>query len=283
MKFIITVLLICGLFSMAEAKSYKGYKILEVMEPTAVVVQSLRGNKFEETYFSKSLTRTYDDKTLVEEKKETNSFTVFRDTLTESNNHPRFLYTTKVNFGNVDMWSMGLPLPQQSLVEEVNKSGIPIDVKGYPKESIFYMPRIDLPKKPIKVGDSWKSEYTWKSMETQWPFKVLMNSELVHWIMVDGDKAAVIKYTGAVSLGEGIPIKGELKSHIYGELIYAVNTHKVLWGYTQSKEDFHMQLEDRKRSLAVESCTWSYSKGMTLDPKFEKFKKRIEKNCKLKI
>ena len=169
---------------------------------------------------------------------------------------------------------MGLPPKGKILLEVIDDKAEVLAVKDYPQETIFYLPKISLPKKSVKPGDSWKFSRVWRSLKTGWPFQLDLDLTLKNWVDCGGLKCAHIVFRGAVSLPKSTPLKGTtLKSSIEGEFVYAPNGHQFIWSISKSEEQFETAL----KLVKVNSCTASYQ--VSPDKEAKVFASKLKKAC----
>lgn len=239
------------------------------------------GNLNVDKYKTISRIKVYavDDKTkkrkLTEKKLELSNFSLNRQTVSVSGGGEAHLkYWVTDLKGDVDLTNMGLPLQGKTLMETVNKYAQVLAVKGFPEETIFYLPKIALPKKDVKPGDTWPFKGKWRSLKTGWPFKVSLDLRLASWVSCGGLQCAHIKYTGNISLPEDNPLKeARLNSKIVGEFVYAPVGHQFIWSYAKSVETFISP----KKKVDVHSCTASYQ--ISPDKEAKVFSKKFRRFC----
>ncbi len=269
---ILTVFVLSGCASL-------GLKKFPVSGETPLEIGMVSGNKNIELHKTQSKIKVYakKPKKLMEEKLERGEFRVNRETLTvndQDQSHFRYWVTDKR--GDVDLLDLALPPVGKFLIEVVDKNAKTLAVKGFPKETLFYIPRISLPGKKVKPGDSWTYSGRWKGLETGWPFAISVKSTLKAWVKCGTAKCAHIKYSGAVSLPEDSPIKeGKLDSEIRGEVIYAPIGHQFLWTSSSSREKF----DTPAKTIIVSSCSTSFQETPNPLNMDAKLKKRMSKDC----
>lgn len=169
----------------------------------------------------------------------------------------QFRITTFNKEGNMDLKDLALPEPGEELYEMVDQFGRPMVVKDYPVGSIFYIPRVALPKVKVKVGDEWTYKGRWISQNTGWPFEMNLKSKLKSWSDCRGVLCAVVTFTGEVSLPEDFPVHGSLKSKIKGEYHYTPFSFDVLWGESISSEMFELKNNKVSKIIKLKSKSCS--------------------------
>ncbi len=231
------------------------------VRPENIELSLIMGNRNIDKYKTSSRIKVYalgkeKSSKLIEKKLEFSEFSLNRKTLfVGDNGQVQFNYWVTELQGDIDLTAMGFPLQGKILTKIINKKAEVLDVKGFPKETVFYLPKIVLPKTAVKPGDTWVYKGRWRNLKTGWPFKVDLKLKLKSWFFCGGLKCAYIVYTGQVSLPEDSPLKKAiLKSKIKGEFVYAPIGHQFIWSYSNSVETF---LSKSKR-IEVKSCMASF-------------------------
>lgn len=248
-------------------------------KPRKIELSLISGNLNVEKYKTVSRIKVYtlkaNKKKLTEKKLELSAFNLNRQTLSvNEKGQAQFKYWVTDVEGDIDLTNMGLPPQGKTLMEVVDKRAQVLVVKGFPEETIFYLPKIALPGKAVNTGDTWSYEGRWRSLKTGWPFEVKLSLSLESWVLCGGLQCAYIKYTGTVSLPEGSPLKGaSLTSEIEGEFVYAPVGHQFVWAYSKSSEKF----VSSDKIVDVSSCTASYQ--ISPDKEVRVFSKKLRKSC----
>lgn len=254
-------------------------KKITVNTPQEVKVELIAGNSNVESYKTFSNIKVYslkdNTKKLMEKKVEMSEFDLNRQSLlVNERNEAHFKYWVTNLRGDVDLSNMGLPPKGKTLLEVIDNKAEVLAVKDYPQETIFYLPKIALPKKAVQPGDSWKFSRVWRSLQTGWPFQIDLDLKLVSWVDCGGLRCAHIKFTGAVSLPSSSPLKNtKLESKITGEFVYAPNGHQFIWTLSESEESF----VTKTKLVKVKSCTASYQ--ISPDKEARVFKRKLNKAC----
>ncbi len=212
---------------------------------------------------------------LIEKKSEFSEFNLNRETVfVGDSGEVKFNYWVTELQGDIDLTNMGLPPQGKALTKTVNKKAKILDVRGFPEGTVFYLPKIVLPKTKVKPGDSWVYNKKWSSLKTGWPFKVDLKFKLKSWFFCGGLKCAYITYTGRVSLPEdSLFKKAVLESKVKGEFIYAPIGHQFIWSHSNSVETF---LSESKK-VEVKSCMASFQ--VFPDKEARVFSNKFRKLC----
>lgn len=238
--------------------------------PLELYAQSVKGSVSLSQYMSQSdvvvtdkgkVTKKYTDKV---------SFKIDRRTINVSEKGDiQFRIVTSDKIGNIDLKDLAYPEPGQELFEMIDKTGKPLVVKDMPIGSLHYVARVALPKDPVKVNDTWNYRTRWISEDTGWPFEISLTSKLKSWSDCDGLACAVVEFSGEVLLPEDFPLKATLESKIKGVYHYSPVSFEILWGESESEEEFYIQPIEKKIKVKSKSC--SVKEGYT------------KKKCNIKI
>ena len=71
--------------------------------------------------------------------------------------------TTYEKEGQEVLHALGYPELHEKMLFKMNASGEVEDVKGHDADSIFYLPPVLLPKRSVKINDTWEENFTWKA------------------------------------------------------------------------------------------------------------------------
>jgi len=78
--------------------------------------------------------------------------------------------TTYEKVGNENLHDLALPELNETMKLNLSMKGRVLDVIGYKKNSIFYLPPVLLPTKKVNIGDYWEGSFEWVG-EGNVPFK----------------------------------------------------------------------------------------------------------------
>lgn len=255
-------------------------KKMQISEPKELEISIISGSLNVESYKTVSRIKVHaidknKNKKLTEKKLEISSFNLNRQAISViEDGQAQFKYWVTGLQGDVDLTNMGLPPEGKSLLEVVDKKAKVVAVQGFPESTIFYLPKIALPKNAVKPGDEWSYTGSWRSLKTGWPFQVDLDLKLISWVSCGGLRCAHIKYSGKISLPEDNPLKkAKLESSINGVFVYAPVGHQFMWSYSESVETFISS----SKEVSVKSCTASYQ--MSPDKEAAVFAKKIKASC----
>lgn len=233
-----------------------GPKNINQKKPVELFAQSVKGAESEYFYKSESNVTIQEKSKVTKKYVDSVEFEYDRKTINVNDKGEiQFQISTKNKKGNIELQDLAFLEPGLSLLEMIDKYGKPLVVKDIPMGSIFYIPRITLPKTAVKVGESWTYRGRWISFETGFPFELQLVSTLKAWSDCDGLLCAVITFSGEVILPEDFPLKATLKSKIKGEFYYSHVSYEVLWGVSESVEEFYIEPIDKLIAVKSSSCS----------------------------
>lgn len=241
---------------------------IEVKEPLLLQANSTKYSNSEFHYMTKSAVKVLDKGQTTRAYSEFADFKIQRHTLHVSENgEMQFRVTTSDKKGNMSLNDMSFPEPNETLLEVIDQFGTPVVVKDHPMGSVFYLPRVSLPRNKVKEGDTWSYRGRWISKETGWPFEIEINSKLLAWADCEGTLCAVIEFNAGIILPEDFPLRSEIKSRIKGRMHYSPHSFEVLWGESHSEEVFSISELEKEIRVTSSSCSYKigYSKSC---PKF---------------
>jgi len=156
--------------------------------------------------------------------------------------------------GDGDLREFAIPEIGERLELILSDRAEVIQAGEYPKDSIFYLPTISLPKGEVSIGDSWVLNSTWVTAQQNIPLKMEMVSILKKIEPCDKEHCALVEIDGEVTLKEPHPKELGLQSRIRGYLQFSLESGSVVWSFVQSNQTFTVGSIVNK----YESCLVSY-------------------------
>ncbi|MCB0393362.1 MAG: hypothetical protein KDD25_02310, partial [Bdellovibrionales bacterium] len=147
---------------------------ITLKEPVLLQINPQAG-EFERTRFhSHSISETYEGPTLRYAVTEVVDFVVESKTkvIDQKNGSIEFLLSTTEKSGPTNLGDLGFPEIGKSFDLVVTPQGKVLKAGKFPKTSLYYVPPISLPEKPVKVGDTWEMSHTWTSASNGMPMEV---------------------------------------------------------------------------------------------------------------
>lgn len=218
--------------------------------------QSVKGSESKSFYETKSNVVVSEKGKITKKYTSQVGFEIQRTTINVSEKGDiQFRIVTQNKVGDIDLKDMAYPEPGEELYEMIDKFGTPLVVKDIPIGTIFYIPRVTLPKSPVRPGDSWSYQGRWISLDTGLPFELSIDSKLKSWQDCDGLMCAVITFTGEVRLPADFPLKSTLNSKIKGTFHYSPVSYEILWGESFSNEEFFIEPLEKLIKVDSKSCS----------------------------
>lgn len=87
--------------------------------------------------------------------------------------------TTLEKEGNENLHAFGFPELGETITLKLDTFGRVLDVEGYPKNSIFYLPPALLPNHAVKIGNSWSETFIWQGEGQPSPLKTKIECRLL--------------------------------------------------------------------------------------------------------
>lgn len=232
--------------------SYKP-EVVTLAEPVLMELKGIKDRSEITRYFSQSYTKTYESEELVHEKTEIVDFTVRTKTVSVDETNSVFTNQTEVIYkdGPVDLHDLAFPESGENLNTIYSRSGKVVLAGAYPRDSIFYVPPIALPNKPVTVGDTWINKFHWVSLKNGIPMELELTSILKNAYKCQEKGVCLeVELSGEVRVSEDIAKGLQLSSLVSGRLLFATETGTVLWSDVRNKEKF----SSGAVTLDVQSC-----------------------------
>jgi hypothetical protein len=230
------------------------------------VVLQLGGNKglHDITLFHTNvISQNLSDGELVKKTSEENDFKVRTELVDIDPVASQLAYkvVTLEKAGKADLHEYAIPNLGEEIIFRMSKNGQVLEAGAAPKGSIFFVPPISLPNKPVQKGDTWPLKSNWVSLKTGVPLEMDIVSILSNLKKCGTDLCAVIDVSGGVTI-KGLPtnflsskegkedIQLRFVSKINGQIIFNVNRGVVVYSYVRSEES----LNGKTDSVLIQSC-----------------------------
>ncbi len=239
----------------------------EIKGAFSLGAESLMGNSFTTQHYYKSEMEIEKKNTPKKNEVEWAEFEMHRKTVgVVDSGEIQFQKWITNKKGDAGLHEMGVPEEGETLLEVVDPTGQPLYVKSYPRESIFYLPSVSLPKTKVKPGDKWTYKGSWKGLKSGLPFNVVVRSKLKGWVDCEGQLCAHVLINGEVRLPKDFPIPAEMKGGFKGEYYFKRTNFEVLYTYVESKDSFHAPIEglkiNSKSFTCVEKKSYNFCKSV---------------------
>ena len=229
-------------------------------QPVVIEFKGKPGLTTETRYFSNARILSYQDRQLLRDRTESVDFTVNThvSTYSEAEKLLAFEARTVRKDGTVPLHDFAFPELNEQIEYQVRGNGQVLKAGSYPPQSLFFVPSLPVPKKPVNIGDTWSLEHTWVSSKEGIPLKLEVIGILKNVVTCEGSKlCADVEVSGHVSLIAEPTAKGaKFASRIWGRMMFSLERGDVIWSEMRSQEEMGVQ-SDR---MIVSSCMVSETK-----------------------
>lgn len=213
---------------------------------------------------SKTITRTFSKGQLLHEREEVVEFSI-RNTVTqvESGSGLRSIVVETISKdGPQDLYDLGYPELGESIDYVFNTKGEVRKAGNFPSNSIFFIPPIALPKRPVAVDETWTMQKDWISLRNGLPMTVDILTIFKNvFACGNNHQCAELEISGEVRVPESLRKKAKIQSMITGRLLYNLSTGTILWSDIRNRDMLGVE-HDRVESV---SCTESVLDSPTSD------------------
>ena len=214
------------------------------------------GRTSETRYFSNTRTLSFEEGQLLRDKTEGVDFSV--QTTFKAANSPdkilKFTARTVRKDGAVSLHDLSFPELREEIDYVVHAESAKVLKAGrYPSHSVFFIPTLPLPQRPVVVGDTWSFEHNWISTHDQVPLRLEMIailkdlvrcSEGQHW-------CADLELSGQLGVAVPPTVRGAIfESHVRGRALFDLDRGDVLWSEIRSREE----MRTPQQRVLVHSC-----------------------------
>lgn len=208
---------------------------------------------------SSSIKKTYQDQQILNAKEEEVDFTV-QNTATAVN--PKkgvysFQVKTLSKDGFVNLRDLAFPEMGEKIDYQVNSRAQVLGAGRFPKDSVYYIPSVVLPKSEVSVGDTWDYSSSYVLLESGIPLKLELTSILKSFVNCGLKLCADIEISGSVSIATKMK-SVNYASEMAGRMLVAVEDGRILWQRIRSGEK--METEGGGEIL-IYSCIESKQKS----------------------
>lgn len=215
-------------------------------------------------YYHILASRSFSESELRQESSQILTFTAVADTIKKETLSPsktgvtgsspldRFtqIITVTKKQGTSSLHDFAMPELGEKLEVVSDSVGRILKAGEWPTNSIFYVPPISVPEKPVEVGDTWVLQASWLSLEDMVPYQLDMVSILKGLVKCGQDKCADIEVDGNITMQGPLQKTLVFRSGWRGRILFALEAGTVIWSRTDTEETFAYDRVHR----TVESC-----------------------------
>lgn len=223
---------------------------------------------------SKTHSRSYSQKQILHERQEIVEFSV-RNTVkqVEAGSGLRSIEVeTIAKDGPQDLYDLGFPELGESIDYIFNTKGEVRKAGNFPSNSIFFIPAVSLPKRPVAVDETWTMQKDWISLRNGLPMTVdVLTIFKAVYACGKGQRCAELEISGEVRVPESLRKKAKVQSYISGRLLYNLDSGAVVWSDIRNKDLLGVDADQVESS----SCTEAVLEA----PAEERWPWRPKPNC----
>ena len=149
---------------------------------------------------------------------------------------------------DINLHDMGFPEVGETIEMEYTSSGEVLSAGRFPKNSVFFVPQVSLPKDEVSIGDTWELETSWVNL-TGIEMHLNLISIFKRQVVCGDQSCADIEFSGSVRI-PGLKGFAKTSIEIYGRVLFSIEMGAVVWQEIRNKE----KLEFKNYVMAVESC-----------------------------
>lgn len=230
------------------------YQIQPLQSDDAVTIE-IKGVD-EEVELQKYVYRSHEwtdvDGRSVKSERESSSFDVQTTTLLndESSKLLHQVVETVKQSGDVNLHDLGFPQKKERISFIYSSQSEVLKAGGYDKRSLFFVPPVPLPKKAVKVGDSWDMTHSWVSQQSGFPLTIKVTALLKDLLQCGEQRCASVELSGHVEVPFLDPKKVRYSSRILGRYLFNLDRGKMLWSKIVSEDS----LQAAEKTVNVQSC-----------------------------
>jgi hypothetical protein len=220
----------------------EGLTPAKVDQPVSLRLKAEMGRTEKVSYSHRSTSNSYEDGQLRHKKEDSLDFLSQAETVRiEPPNESGVQTFTQVlsvlkKDGTGDLHEFAMPELGEKLEVTADSTGHIYKSGEYPKNSIFYVPPMSLPEKPVSIGDTWTLQTSWLSLEEMVPYQLDMVSILKGFWTCGKDTCAEIEISGDVGFQGPLAETLQFHSTWHGRIYFAMNAGTVVWSRVDSEE-----------------------------------------------
>ena len=232
----------------------EGLKQVSVTSPVLLRMKSKPGSVEKIKYLHKSLSKSYEDADLRNQKDQSIEFTSQAETVKVAADSFTQTLSLIAKEGEADMHDFAMPELGEKLDVTADFRGRILHAGNYPANSIFYVPPVSLPDGPVSVGDTWSMQSSWLTLDEMVPFQLDMVRILKGVFECGTDQCAEIEIQGNVTLQGSLVQSMTFKSSWRGRMYFAIQAGTVVWSRIDSAEVMNTDRARRDVTACLEAA-----------------------------
>jgi hypothetical protein len=195
------------------------------------------GEKERTRYVSHSISDTYQNGELQQKKREDVEFVVEATVANVDSVNKRIAMdvTTVEQDGAAQLRDFAMPALNEKIRMVIDDRMQVFAAGRYERSSIFFVPQLSLPEKPVKAGDTWEMIAEWSTFQGV-PLRMEIVSVLKDFVTCGRFTCADIEVSGDVEiLGASDDLR--FRSELSGRYLFVVDRGIVLWALVRSDQE----------------------------------------------
>lgn len=261
------------LISSCQSNAFRSLPAVDITKPVKIALLPEIGREERTQFHSRAVNRIYKDGRLLKKVEDVLDFEVESEVISVDPMADKIevRIETMNKSGSGDLQEFAFPEPGQELKLVINSRTEVLKAGDYPKDSIFYVPALPLPKNKVEIGDSWTMDAAWVTSTQKFPLKMGVVGILKEFRKCEGTQCALIEISGDVQLNGIKDPQLKLKSELRGHMLFSLSRGTVIWSHIRSDQVFHIGNVRNE----LNSCLSSYIKK----PKVSELMKQVSPFC----
>ena len=255
---LIVIFISLNLLANCQSNRFRTLPKVDVTKPVKLALVPEIGREERTQFHSRAVNRIYKDGRLLKKVEDVLDFQIESEVLEVDPMADRIEYRVRSRNkkGDGDLREFAFPEPGEKLKIVMNSRTEVMEAGKYPKDSIFYVPTLPLPKYKVEKGDSWKMNAEWVTNTQKFPLKMEVVGILKEYRKCENSHCAIIEISGEVELNGVKDPQLKLDSEIKGYMVFSLARGSVIWSHVRSDQTFYI---GNIRNV-MNSCLTSYIK-----------------------
>jgi hypothetical protein len=161
----------------------------------------------------------------------------------------RQLIETIAKDGGASLHDLAYPELNEQIDLTLEPSGKVLKAGHYAKDSIFYIPALPLPDKPVKTGDQWEVENTWVESSAKLKLTSKIKSKFVEYTTCGDHQCVLIEFTGTMDAPEKLKKEMNFEHKLTGRFLFDPVLSLVPYAFFEADE----RLQEKGGQVVVKS------------------------------
>ncbi len=233
--------------------TFNQFTKVELKEPVLLRLKGIQGSSETTKFNSASKTEVFEGSSLTNTIEESIEF-MSKAEITKILASDEFTekVTTFKKDGQIDLHDFAMPEVGEELAITFNSMGKILKVNNLPRESLYYVPPVSLPKEKVSIGDTWNMSAHWVT-EQGVPLSLSLLSILKGFIECGKKEiCADIELSGDVTIDSNMA--GVIFQSIWkGRIFFSLERGSLIWSLVESHEAWNTEKAHRDVRSCLES------------------------------